>query len=168
MKFALAAFGVAALVGVGYVIGRKVLENKRAQEEFYDLSDMDEVCDEDGECDVYAKSKSKEYGDKIRKASLFAVGAIKTSADKVGETITDIRTKDMVKKGEETIDAVKETGENIKNDIKRDLEGLKDMVSAMEDEVEESDVFEAVEDVVDAVDDIKDDIKDAFKNTEEE
>jgi gas vesicle protein len=135
MKLAVAAFGIAALVGVGYVIGKKVLEKRRLDEEFYDLDDfgddIDSLANEDGiDVGVYAKQG---YG-KIKKASLFAVGAIKTGADKIGETICDIKTKDMIKKGEQTMDAVKETGGNIKNDIKRDIEDFKSMVSSINDE----------------------------------
>ncbi|MCL2035852.1 MAG: hypothetical protein FWG83_00495 [Oscillospiraceae bacterium] len=134
MRLGMAVFGIAALVGVGYAIGKKVIERRREDEDFYDFGDFDE--DERGEEDeidvgVYTKES---YGNKIKKASLFAVGAIKTGADKLGETIHDIKNKDMVKKGEQTVGAVKETGDNIKNDIKRDIEELKNMVSSLDEE----------------------------------
>ncbi|MCL1789319.1 MAG: hypothetical protein FWG33_03095 [Oscillospiraceae bacterium] len=161
MKLAWAAFGIATLVGVGYIIGKKVIEKKNEEEDFYDFdtSDDSEGVSGDSEPDVYAKAKGKEYGDKIRKASLFAVGAIKTGADKFGETISDIKSKDMVKKGEQTFEAVKETGENIKNDIKRDFEDFKGMVSSIEDEVKESELFETAENITE---DIKEEVKNVF------
>jgi hypothetical protein len=135
MKLAIAVFGAAALVGIGYVIGKKVIEKKKEREEFYDMNDFDDLDDEeDIDLGVYAKES---YGSRFRKAGLFAVGAIKTGADKIGETIQDIKTKDMVKKGEQTVGACKETGENIKNDIKRDLNDLKDMVASIDDEEDE-------------------------------
>jgi hypothetical protein len=40
----------------------------------------------------------------------------------------------MVSKGEQTVGAVKETGGNIKNDIKREVEDLKCMVAAINEE----------------------------------
>ncbi|MCL1902991.1 MAG: hypothetical protein FWF94_01070 [Oscillospiraceae bacterium] len=167
MKLAWAAFGVATLVGVGYIIGKKVIEKRNGEDDFYefDASDNFDEADEgenneDGENpDVYAKAKGKEYGEKIRKASMFAVGAIKTSADKLGETISDIKSKDMVKKGEQTVDAVKETGENIRNDIKRDFEDFKGMVSSIEEDVKESDLFETAENLTE---DIKEEVKNVF------
>ncbi|MCL1865843.1 MAG: hypothetical protein FWF82_00355 [Oscillospiraceae bacterium] len=136
MKLGMALFGAAALIGAGYVIGKKIIEKKRDDDEFYELDDLtdeelEELIDDDSDVGIYAKSG---YGDKIKKASLFAVGAIKTGADKFGETIQDIRNKDMVKKGEQTVGAVKETGDNIKKDIKRDIEDLKEMVSSNQDE----------------------------------
>ncbi|MDR0222875.1 MAG: hypothetical protein LBI38_05000 [Oscillospiraceae bacterium] len=118
MKFTTAVFGVATLVGVGYVVGRKMFGKK-----------SDEPAGEE-EPTVYAKES---YKDKARKAGLFAVGAIKTGTDKAVETIKDIRSKDMVKKGEETVGAVKEAGANIKNDIKNDIKDLKNMVSSIND-----------------------------------
>ncbi|MDR0197814.1 MAG: hypothetical protein LBI36_06315 [Oscillospiraceae bacterium] len=115
MKFSTAVFGVATLVGVGYVVGRKVFEKKK-----------DDAPSEE-EPRVFVKES---YKDKLRKGGLFAVGAIKTGADKAAETIKDIRTKDMVKKGEETVGAVKEASEN----IKKDIEDLKNMVSSINEE----------------------------------
>ncbi|MCL2070776.1 MAG: hypothetical protein FWH07_00890 [Oscillospiraceae bacterium] len=166
MKLALAAFGVATLVGVGYIIGKKVMEKKKSEEDYYEFDETgdsgefvsSEHTDEDGGPDVGVYAKEK-YGDKIRKASLFAVGAIKTGADKLGETFNDIKTKDMVKKGEQTFEAVKETGGNIKNDIKRDIEDLKSMVSSIEDEVQESQLFEKAENTAREV---TDEVKDIF------
>ena len=136
MKLAIAAFGVATLVGVGYIIGKKIVEKRREEEDDYldfeDIEDIDGIIDEDEpDVGVYCKES---YSDKIRKASMFAVGAIKTGADKLNETIQDIKTKDMVKKGESAMEAVKETGENIKNDLKKDIEDLKSMVSSINDD----------------------------------
>jgi galactitol-specific phosphotransferase system IIB component len=43
----------------------------------------------------------------------------------------------MIKKGEQAMDAVKETGGNIKNDIKREVEDLKCMVAAINEDSDE-------------------------------
>jgi gas vesicle protein len=136
----MALFGVAALVGTGFVIGKKLTQKKAEKEEFFDFDDfedgIEDLLDDDDESDVFAASKSS-FSDKCKKASMFAVGAIKTGADKFGETIQDIKTKDMVKKGEQTVGAVKNTGDNIKNDLKRDMEDLKSEISSIKDEVKE-------------------------------
>ena len=162
MKLALAAFGVAALVGAGYVIGKKIIENARKDEDFFDL-DFDA---DDDDINVSAFTSESEcedsYGKKIKKASLFAVGAIKTSADKLGETIEDIKTKDMVKKGEQTVGAVKETGCNIKNDIKRDFEDLKATVASINDEEKEEKAAEGTGS--DTAEEVKNDVKSFFKS----
>ena len=156
MKLAWAAFGVATLVGVGYIIGKKITEKRRDEEDFFDFEGFDEdcnCCDCETDVGVYAKES---YGDKIRKASLFAVGAIKTGADKIGETISDIKNKDMVKKGEKTVEAVKDAGGNIKNDIKRDIEDLKSMVASIGDDIKDDftdaadDLFESNDDTIDS------------------
>jgi len=151
MKLAVAAFGIATLVGVGYVIGRKVLEKKQMEDDFGDINDIIED-DEDDEPIIYAKQS---YSDKFRKGAMFAVGAIKTGADKFGETIQDIKTKDMIRKGEATMDAVKETGENIKNDIRKDIDDLKNMVSSINDDVTANaeDLFDEVKEDIFGEDD---------------
>jgi len=194
----MAAFGVATLVGVGYVIGKKIIEKRREEEDlFFEFDgDYDDLMGEDGidvevfieDCDECKAGKECKgnYGDKIKDAALFAVGAFKTGADKFGETIQDIKSKDMVKKGEQTIDAVKETSGNIKNDIKREVEDLKCMVASINDEQAPNekveDLFEsainageaaagavadAAEAVVDAVTDKVADVADALKDEDE-
>ena len=163
MKLAVAAFGLAALVGAGYVIGKKILEKRRDDEEFFELDGLpDEELEalinegDDDETDVIAGGKASISG-KIRNASLFAVGAVKTGAEKLAETVQDIRSKDMVKKGEATMTAVCEAGDNIKNDIKRDIEDLKSSISSIEDEAK--DVAGAVDE---AAQELQDDIKELF------
>ena len=80
---------------------------------------------EEGEDEAVLYVKETEtYGDKIHKASMFAVGAIKTGADKIAEGIKDIRNQDMVKKGEETIDYAKEA-------VGDAVENLKDMATSI-------------------------------------
>ncbi|MCL1882015.1 MAG: hypothetical protein FWF76_07560 [Oscillospiraceae bacterium] len=163
MKLAVAAFGVAALVGAGYVIGKKIIEfqKEKCEEEdelfgfneydeysgsefdgMGDFDNMRDILNEDGiDASVYARGrasrmrgKNGDYGKKIKKASLFAVGAIKTGADKFGETIQDIKSKDMVEKGKSAVEAVKQVGGNVKNDIKKEVEELKDVVNTLKKE----------------------------------
>ena len=90
MKLTTILIGGAALVGLGVYLSRKFSAKNDEDESF-----------------VYASEKETR-GEKIRKASMYAVGAIKTSADKIAEGIKDIRSQDMVKKGEDTIDNAKE------------------------------------------------------------
>ena len=167
MKLGMLAFGAAVLVGAGYVIGKKIMEKKKL-DDFYDYDgfedvevefdeeDLEDVCDcEECDPDVTACVKESRIGDKLRKASMFAVGAIKTGADKLGETVNEIKTADMIKKGEQTVGAVKETGESIKTDIKRDIEDLKATVDAVKSEPKEPKEFGSAEDLFEnAPDDI--------------
>jgi len=160
MKLAMAAFGIATLVGIGYVIGKKMSDKRKAEEDFLDFDDFDDddLYDDTDVC-IGGKEQTDGYGNKIKKASLFAVGAIKTGADKIGECVQDIKTKDMVKKGEKTFDAVKDAGGNIKNDIKRDIEDLKGAVASIGDE-EGSDI----DSISDATRVVADEVKDLFES----
>ncbi|MCL1823355.1 MAG: hypothetical protein FWG44_04045 [Oscillospiraceae bacterium] len=99
MKLTTILIGGAALVGLGVYLSKK-----------FGVKDDDDAV-------IYAKEKET-YGEKFHKASMFAVGAIKTGADKIVEGIKDIRNQDMVKKGEDTIDDVKEAATDLVGDLK--------------------------------------------------
>jgi|GEM_PF-1453973 len=103
MKLITIILGAATLVGIGVYLSRKF-----------------GVKNEEDESVIYTE-ENETYGEKLHKASLFAVGAIRTGADKIAEGIKDIRNQDMVKKGGETLDKVKGTAGDI-------VEDLKDMV----------------------------------------
>ncbi len=95
---------VAALAGVGYYVGKKVFEKKKAEEadraEKIALGEMDES-------EIFVEEKHSTPKEKIQKASLFAVGAIKTGTEKFKEGIDEIINSDMVTKGETTVSDVK-------------------------------------------------------------
>ncbi|GHU58960.1 hypothetical protein FACS1894133_4730 [Clostridia bacterium] len=134
--------GVAAVAGIGYVIGKKRAEDGRqggrgrfgGQERdrsFRDVSDIHNCdCDcggEDldyGEADNGARSEDTlaKYKEKLRNASLFAVGAAKTGAEKVADGVSEgfreITKGDMVKKGTDAVDAFKRTAGDIATDVK--------------------------------------------------
>lgn len=59
---------------------------------------------------------------------MYAVGTIKTTADKISEGIKQVKSEDMVKKGEETVEHIKETGESFKTQVKDTAENLKERV----------------------------------------
>jgi len=125
MKLTTIMLGGAALVGLGVYLSRKF--GVRGDEE---------------ESVIYAKEKET-YGEKLHKASMFAVGAVRTGADKIVEGIKDIKNQDMVKKGEETTDQ-----------IKRDIDDLKDMVVSINIPHGNGDVGnDADEEMVETVDD---------------
>ena len=134
MKKITALLGVAALAGIGYVVGKKVFLNS-------DKTDSDEP-------KVYIKES---HSEKLRKASMFAVGAIKTGTEKVVERINEIINKDMVKTGEETYEKAKNTCMETKENIKGEIENLKNMVSSInspkdsETEVLDEDYFDEPE-----------------------
>lgn len=157
-----AIVGLAALAGVGYYVGKKVFEKKKADKE---------NCIEP---EVFVEERHSSPKEKFQKASLFAVGAIKTGTEKFKEGIDEIINNDMVSKGEETVNSAKETvletkdkAVNIAKDtgsaIKGEIENLKNMVTSINtgageaDEeaivptaIEESDSVEAAEEAAPA------------------
>lgn len=125
-----AIVGLAALAGVGYYVGKKVFEKKKADKENYI------------EPEVFVEERHSSPKEKFQKASLFAVGAIKTGTEKFKEGIDEIINNDMVSKGEETVNSAKETvletkdkAVNIAKDtgsaIKGEIENLKNMVTSI-------------------------------------
>lgn len=141
-KFA-AVLGIAALSGLGYYVGKQIIKKGE---------------DKSG---VYVKTKDSNDS-KIHKASMFAVGAIKTGADKVAEGINDIINKDMVKKGEDTFEQAKETTESVKDNVKKEIESLKNMVVSINVTAGEAQPEEADVTAEPAEKDAEEDISDIF------
>ena len=121
-----AIVSIAALAGLGYYVGKKVIEKRNAEEE----ERAQHVFEDDSE--VFVEETHSTPKEKFQRASMFAVGAIKTGTEKFKEGIDDIINKDMVSLGEETYAKTKEaavetkdkavafaknTGENIKSGI---------------------------------------------------
>jgi hypothetical protein len=126
MKLTTILIGGAALVGLGLYLSKKL--GSRIEEE-----------DDDA---VIIAGEKETYGEKLHKASLFAVGAIKTGADKIAEGINDIRKQDMVKKGEQTLSDAKESAGNFVGELKDKVTGRdKVIVIEEDDEVDGSDDF---------------------------
>ncbi|MDR2559977.1 MAG: hypothetical protein LBC86_10635 [Oscillospiraceae bacterium] len=118
MKLTTILIGGAALVGLGLYLSKK-LGSK----------------DEEDEDVVVVAGEKETYSEKLHKASMFAVGAIKTSADKIVEGINDIRRQDMVKKGEQTVCDVKESAGNFVGELKDKVAGRAQVVMAEEDDI---------------------------------
>ena len=169
--------GIAALAGVGFYVGKKLLE-KNAAEKKQRERDFDE-----SEVFVEEKHSTKE---KIQKASLFAVGAIKTGTEKFKEGIDEIINKDMVAKGEDTVAKTKELAKETKDktvefakdakdktvsfakdageSLKGEIENLKNMVSSINvTAAEQQDVVEA-----EAVEEPAEDLSAVAEETAEE
>ena len=100
-----------AFAGIGYMVGKKLAEKKEGSSVFTETTEQTTA------------------GEKIRKASMYAVGTIRTTADKIREGISEAanNSDEMVKKGEETVSQVKETT----NGIKREIDELKDLVASI-------------------------------------
>lgn len=92
-----AIIGVVALAGVGFYVGKKIME-KNANEKKEHVYD---------ESELFVEEKHSTPKEKLQKASLFAVGAIRTGADKFKEGIDEIINNDMVAKGEDTVTETK-------------------------------------------------------------
>jgi len=96
--------GIAALAGIGYYVGKKVFDKKKADDairaEKIAAGELDESS-------LFVEEQHTSPKEKLQKASLFAVGAIKTGTEKFKEGIDEIINADMVSKGETTVSEVK-------------------------------------------------------------
>lgn len=110
MKTLTAILALAGVAGVGYYVYKKINDKK-----------------EDDNTTAYTEYKES-YGDKVRRASMYAVGTIKTTADKISEGIKQVKSEDMVKKGEEAVEQMKETTGEIKEHVKETTGGIKEHV----------------------------------------
>ena len=170
--------GIAALAGVGFYVGKKLLEKNAAEKEQRER-DFDES-------EVFVEEKHSTPKEKIQKASLFAVGAIKTGTEKFKEGIDEIINKDMVAKGEDTVAKTKEFAKETKDktvefakdakdktvsfakdageSLKGEIENLKNMVSSINvTAAEQQDVVEA-----EAVEEPAEDLSAVAEETAEE
>lgn len=86
--------GLAALAGVGFYVGKKIFEKKKNEETAH-------VFESDSE--IFVEEKHSTPKEKLQKASLFAVGALKTGTEKFKEGIDEIINNDMIAKGEATV-----------------------------------------------------------------
>ncbi len=96
---------VAALAGLGYYVGKKVFDKKKAEE----AERAEKIANgEIDESELFVEETHSSPKEKLQRASLFAVGAIKTGTEKFKEGIDEIINADMVSKGETTMTEVKE------------------------------------------------------------
>ena len=120
MKTLTALLTLAGVAGIGYYVYKKTNEKK-------------------DDTTAYTEYKEKRSaGDRVRRASMYAVGTIKTTADKISEGIKQVKSEDMVKKGEETVEQLKDTTDGIKeqvieatNEIKEDIKDIKNLVTSI-------------------------------------
>jgi polyhydroxyalkanoate synthesis regulator phasin len=100
---------LAAVTGASIFLCKKLVEHSQKRRK-----DPDSV--------IYARG-SERVGEKVRKASMFAVGAVKTSADKIAEGFRDMKNIDLVQRGEETVNSAKDVVQSLKEEID-ELKGL--------------------------------------------
>ena len=120
MKKITALLALASVAGAGYYVYKKMNEKKT-------------------DTTAYTEYKEKRTaGDRVRRASMYAVGTIKTTADKISEGIRQVKSEDMVKKGEETVEQLKGTTGEIKehviettNGIKEEIKEIKNLVTSI-------------------------------------
>ncbi len=164
-----AIIGIAALAGIGFYVGKKIIDKRNAEEE----ERAQHIYEDDSE--LFVEEKHSTPKEKLQRASMFAVGAIKTGTEKFKEGIDDIINKDMVTKGQETFEQTKAaageakdkavafaktTGDNIKNGI----EEIKNKVAKKSDEegVDAEEIAEAIEKNVDEITEKPVDMADAI------
>ncbi len=129
-----ALISIAALAGLGYYIGKRVIDKRNAEEE----ERASHVYEDDSE--LFVEEHHSTPKEKIQKASLFAVGAIKTGTEKFKEGIDDIINNDMITKGEQTLEDTKtfaaekkdqavEFAKNTAENVKGGIENIKNKVT---------------------------------------
>lgn len=146
MKALTAILALAGTAGIGYLVYKKMTEKKENTSAYTEY-----------------KEESRKGG-KIHRASMYAVGTIKTTADKISEGIKQVRSQDMVKKGEETIEQLKETGESLKEQVKESTGNLKEHVKETTANVKEQ-VREATGNIRDELKETGGSIKDELAET---
>lgn len=110
MKKITALLTLAGVAGIGYYIYKKMNEKKT-------------------DATAYTEYKEKRSaGDRVRRASMYAVGTIRTTADKISEGIKQVKSGDMVKKGEETVEQIKGASGGIKEHVIEATNGLKEEI----------------------------------------
>lgn len=121
---------IGALAGIGYYVGKKVFEKKKTEKE------------SGAKPEVFVEERHSSPKEKIQRASLFAVGAIKTGTEKIKEGLDEIVDADMISKGETTVEDVKSFAKETKEKtvafakekstaIKDEIDNLKSMVTSI-------------------------------------
>lgn len=123
-----------AFAGIGYMVGKKIAEKKDESAVFAQTTEQ--------------TTEKTTAGEKIRKASMYAVGTIRTTADKIKEGISEAANNSdkMVKRGEETVSQVKETTSG----FKREIDEIKDLVTSINENEDEEFAQDVAPDFSDA------------------
>lgn len=167
---------IGALAGIGYYVGKKVFDKKKSEKE------------SGAKPEVFVEERHSSPKEKLQRASLFAVGAIKTGTEKIKEGIDEIVDADMISKGETTVEDVKSFAKETKEKtvafakekstaIKDEIDNLKSMVTSINTgagEVEEAASEppqpdeESAEDLVETVQDKVEELRSDFAAVKEE
>ena len=128
---------VAALAGLGYYVGKKVFDKKKAE----DAERAERIANgEIDESELFVEETHSSPKEKLQRASLFAVGAIKTGTEKFKEGIDEIINADMISKGETTMTEVKEFAADKKEKTAAFVAEKKEQTSAFVSEAKEKTV----------------------------
>ena len=128
---------VAALAGLGYYVGKKVFDKKKADE----AERAEKIANgEIDESELFVEETHSSPKEKLQRASLFAVGAIKTGTEKFKEGIDEIINADMISKGETTMSEVKEFAADKKEKTAAFVAEKKEQTSAFVSEAKEKTV----------------------------
>lgn len=121
MKALTALLALAGTAGVGYLVYKKMNEKREITEAYSEFRE---------------REKPVKNG-KVHRASMYAVGTIKTTADKISEGIKQVKSEDMVKKGEETIEQMKTATGGFKEQVKEVTGNIKSELKDTTDSIKE-------------------------------
>lgn len=167
---------IGALAGIGYYVGKKVFDKKKTEKE------------SGAKPEVFVEERHSSPKEKIQRASLFAVGAIKTGTEKIKEGLDEIVDADMISKGETTVEDVKSFAKETKEKtvafakekstaIKDEIDNLKSMVTSINTGAGEAEETaseppqpeeESAEDLVETVQDKVEELRSDFAAVKEE
>ncbi len=152
MKALTALLVLAGTAGIGYLVYKKMNDKKEDIEAYTEYTEREEP---------------HKTGGKVHRASMYAVGTIKTTADKISEGIKQVKSEDMVEKGEKTVEQIKESSAAIKERVKESAdnvkEGLRSSKGNIKDNIKDT-TGNIKDELKDTTDNIKDEIKDAAGN----
>lgn len=112
---------IGALAGVGYYLGKKVFDKKKTEKE------------SGVKPEVFVEERHSTPKEKLQRASLFAVGAIRTGTEKIKEGLDEIVDNDMISKGENTVEDVKTFAKETKE---KTVAFAKEKTGAFKDEID--------------------------------
>ncbi len=138
MKALTALLALASAAGIGYLVYKKMNEEKEDVEAYTEYRE---------------KEEPHKKGGKVHRASMYAVGTIKTTADKISEGIKQVKSEDMVEKGEKTVEQLKENTVAIKERVKEGADNVKEGLKGSKGNIKEN--------IKDTTDNIKGELKDA-------
>ncbi|GHV46720.1 hypothetical protein FACS189499_02610 [Clostridia bacterium] len=154
--FSAVLLGAVATTGLGIYIGTKIAGEKKCSKD-------DSVVFSEG-----SETKQKDsFGESVKKASFYAVGAVKTSAEKIAEAVRETPKDEMIAAGQEFTGAAKEKAVEISNNVKEKATSAGKAVAEKAESVK-SKLSAAKDDVIIGAEVVSEDVKSTAENVKDD